>query len=41
MKIVGIIGGVGFIGSHVTQQFSKNSFQIKVSTTDICNKKKL
>lgn len=35
MKKVGIIGGSGFIGSHITQLFLQNNFQVKVSTTDI------
>ncbi len=40
MKKVGIIGGAGFIGSHVTQQFLDNGFEVKVSTTDIAKKGK-
>ncbi len=40
MKKVGIIGGAGFIGSHVTQQFLDNGFDVKVSTTDITKKGK-
>lgn len=35
MKKVGIIGGSGFIGSHVTQQFLDHGFEVKVATTDI------
>jgi dihydroflavonol-4-reductase len=37
MKTVGIIGGAGFIGSHVTQKFLAEGYQVKVSTTDITN----
>ena len=40
MKKVGIIGGAGFIGSYVTQQFLENGYQVKVSATDISNKEK-
>lgn len=40
MKKVGIIGGSGFIGSHVTKQFLDHGFEVKVSTTNISNKKK-
>jgi dihydroflavonol-4-reductase len=35
MKKVGIIGGSGFIGSHITELFLKNNFQVKVSATNI------
>jgi len=40
MKKVGIIGGSGFIGSHVTKQFLDHNFEVKVSTTDISKKEK-
>ncbi|MBK9017356.1 MAG: NAD-dependent epimerase/dehydratase family protein, partial [Saprospiraceae bacterium] len=40
MKKVGIIGGGGFIGSHVTKQFLENGYHVKVSATDISNKEK-
>lgn len=40
MKKVGIIGGAGFIGSHITKRFLNNGFQVKVSTTDITKKEK-
>lgn len=41
MKTVGIIGGAGFIGSHVTRQFLENGFKVKVSAMGISNKKKI
>ncbi len=40
MQTVGIIGGAGFIGSYVTQQFLENGYPVKVSATDISNKEK-
>lgn len=40
MKTVGIIGGSGFIGSHVTRQFLNNGYEVKVSTTDMSKKEK-
>ncbi len=40
MKTVGIIGGAGFIGSHITKRFLEENFKVKVSTTDITNKSK-
>lgn len=40
MQTAGIIGGAGFIGSYVTQQFLKNGYRVKVSATDISNKEK-
>ena len=40
MQTVGIIGGAGFIGSYVTQQFLENGYRVKVSATDISNKEK-
>lgn len=35
MKTIGIIGGAGFIGSYVTQQFLDAGYTVKVSATDI------
>lgn len=40
METVGIIGGSGFIGSHVTQKFLEEGYKVKVSTTDISNREK-
>tara|TARA_R110000850_G_scaffold147130_1_gene269298 strand:- start:10508 stop:11467 length:960 start_codon:yes stop_codon:yes gene_type:complete len=40
MKKVGIIGGSGFIGSHITRQFLENGFEVKVSATDITREDK-
>lgn len=40
MKTVGIIGGSGFIGSHITKKFLEEGFNVKVSSTDISNKGK-
>lgn len=40
MKKVGIIGGSGFIGSHITKIFLENGFEVKASTTDISNENK-
>jgi Nucleoside-diphosphate-sugar epimerases len=40
MKTVGIIGGSGFIGSHITKKFLEENFKVKVSSTDIANKSK-
>lgn len=40
MKKVGIIGGSGFIGSHITKRFLENGFEVKVSTTDISKQEK-
>lgn len=40
MKKVGIIGGSGFIGSHVTKQFLDQGFEVKVSSTDLSKIKK-
>jgi nucleoside-diphosphate-sugar epimerase len=40
MNTVGIIGGGGFIGSHITKQFLENGYHVKVSATDISNKEK-
>jgi len=40
MKKVGIIGGAGFIGSHITKTFLENDYQVKVATTDISREDK-
>ncbi|WP_299391389.1 NAD-dependent epimerase/dehydratase family protein [uncultured Gelidibacter sp.] len=40
MKTVGVIGGSGFIGSHITKQFLDNGFEVKVSATDLSKKEK-
>ncbi len=40
MKKVGIIGGSGFIGSHITQRFLENGFEVKVSATNISKQEK-
>ncbi len=40
MKKVGIIGGSGFIGSHITKRFLENGFEVKVSSTNISKKEK-
>lgn len=40
MKTVGIIGGSGFIGSHITKRFLAENFQVKVSSADVSNKDK-
>jgi len=40
MNKVGIIGGAGFIGSHVTKTFLNEGFEVKVSTQDISIKNK-
>ena len=40
METIGIIGGSGFIGSHVTKKFLQNNFKVKVSSTDISNTEK-
>ncbi|WP_179022296.1 NAD-dependent epimerase/dehydratase family protein [Winogradskyella forsetii] len=40
MKKVGIIGGSGFIGSHITKVFLEQNFEVKSSTTNISNEKK-
>ena len=40
MKKIGIIGGSGFIGSHITKKFLKEGFHVKVSATDISNENK-
>ncbi len=40
MKTVGIIGGSGFIGSHITKKFLHEGFKVRVSTTDISKPEK-
>lgn len=40
MKKAGIIGGSGFIGSHITKTFLAHGFEVKVSTTDISREHK-
>jgi len=40
MKKTGIIGGSGFIGSHITKKFLEEGFKVKVSATDISKKEK-
>jgi len=40
MKTVGIIGGSGFIGSHITKKFLERGFKTKVSVTDSLRKEK-
>lgn len=40
MKKVGVIGGSGFIGSHVTKTFLGHGFEVKVSATDISKEEK-
>jgi nucleoside-diphosphate-sugar epimerase len=40
MKQVGIIGGSGFIGSHITKKFLEEGFKVKVSATDMSKTEK-
>lgn len=40
MKKTGIIGGSGFIGSHVTKKFLEENYKVKVSATDISKEDK-
>jgi len=40
MKKVGIIGGSGFIGSHITKIFLEHNFEVKSSTMAISNEHK-
>lgn len=40
MKTVGIIGGSGFIGSHITKKFLQEGYNVKVSATDISKTEK-
>lgn len=37
MKTAGIIGGAGFIGSHVTRKFLAEGYRVRVSASDISN----
>lgn len=37
MKTIGIIGGAGFIGSHVTRKFLSEGHRVRVSASDIAN----
>ena len=40
MKIVGITGGAGFIGSYVTKKFLEEGYRVKASVTNISKTKK-
>ncbi|MCG2459271.1 NAD-dependent epimerase/dehydratase family protein [Flavobacteriaceae bacterium F89] len=40
MKKIGVIGGSGFIGSYIAQQFLYRGYETKVSVTDITRKDK-
>lgn len=40
MKTIGIIGGSGFIGSHITKRFLAENFKVRVSSTDVSNRDK-
>jgi nucleoside-diphosphate-sugar epimerase len=40
MKTVGIIGGSGFIGSHITKKFLAENYKVRVSSTDISKPEK-
>lgn len=40
MQTTGIIGGAGFIGSYITKIFLEENYKVKVSSTDIHNRKK-
>jgi len=40
MKKAGIIGGSGFIGSHLTKTFLENNYKVKASVTDLSKKEK-
>lgn len=40
MKTAGIIGGAGFIGSHVTKKFLAEGYRVRVSATDATNQEK-
>src|SRR5215217_2654529 len=40
MKKIGIIGGAGFIGSHITRLFLEKGLSVKVSATDPSQKEK-
>lgn len=40
MLKAGIIGGSGFIGSHITRKFLEENYKVKVSVTDLSKKEK-
>lgn len=40
MKTVGIIGGAGYIGSHITKKFLREGYRVRVSASDIRNTEK-
>lgn len=40
MKTAGIIGGAGYIGSHITKKFLEEGYHVRVGTTDLSNKEK-
>lgn len=40
MKTIGIIGGAGYIGSHITRKFLDEGHRVRVSATDINNSEK-
>jgi len=39
-ETVGIIGGSGFIGSHITKKFLHEGYKVRVSATDISKPEK-
>ncbi len=41
MKTTGIIGGAGFIGSHVTNKFLSEGHRVRVGTTDLTSTERL
>jgi len=40
MKTVGIIGGSGYIGSHITKKFLSQGYRVRVGTTDLTKSEK-
>jgi nucleoside-diphosphate-sugar epimerase len=40
MKTAGIIGGAGFIGSHITRKFLAEGYRVRVGTTSLSNTEK-
>jgi len=40
MKKAGVVGGSGFIGSHITKRFLEEHYEVRVSATDISKKEK-
>lgn len=40
MNTAGIIGGAGFIGSHITRKFLAGGYRVRVSASDITNSAK-